>query len=104
MSTSFRDLIKKAIAIEAKMAEFYGTMAPKATTPETREIFKILASEEEEHRALLENYLEQGVFPQIPKITETDLEPTVKMVASITPDTTPAEALAFAIRVPTSVL
>ena len=46
------------------MAEFYGTMATKATTPETREIFKILAGEEEEHRVLLEAYLEKGEFPQ----------------------------------------
>ena len=38
----------------------------KATTPETREVFKILADEEEEHRALLENYLEKGEFPKIP--------------------------------------
>jgi hypothetical protein len=60
VSTNFRDLIKKAIAIEAKMAEFYGTMTTKATTPETREIFKILSGEEEEHRVLLENYLEKG--------------------------------------------
>jgi rubrerythrin len=98
MSTNFRDLIQKAIAIEAKMAEFYGSMTTKATTPETREIFKILAGEEEEHRVLLENYLEKGEFPQIPKINAADLEPTVKMVASITPDITPTDALAFAIR------
>ena len=67
MSANFRDLIQKAIAIEAKMAEFYGKMAEKATTPETREVFKILAGEEEEHRVLLENYLEKGEFPQIPQ-------------------------------------
>ncbi len=98
MSTHFRDLIQKAIAIEAKMAEFYGTMVTKATTPETREIFKILAGEEEEHRALLGAYLEKGVFPKIPNVNATDLEPTVKVVASITPDITPTDALAFAIR------
>ena len=32
------------------MAEFYEKMATKATTSETREVFKILAGEEEEHR------------------------------------------------------
>ena len=51
MGATFRDLIQKAMAIEAKMAEFYGQMADKATTPEAREVFKILAGEEEEHRA-----------------------------------------------------
>jgi len=40
------NLFKKAIAIEAKMAEFYDKMATKVTTPETREVFKILAGEE----------------------------------------------------------
>ena len=98
MSDSFRELIQKAIAIEAKMAEFYGKMAKKATTPEAREVFKILAGEEEEHRALLENYAKQGEFPQVPRIGESDLEPTLKIVASITPDMAPADALAFAIR------
>ena len=98
MSDRFRDLIQKAIAIEAKMAEFYEKMATKATTPETREVFKILAGEEEEHRVLLENYAKQGEFPQVSRIGESDLEPTLKMVASITPDMAPADALAFAIR------
>ena len=98
MSASFRELIQKAMAIEAKMAEFYGKMAKEATNPEAREVFKILAGEEEEHRALLENYAKKGEFPQVPRIGESDLEPTLKMVASITPDMGPAEALAFAIR------
>jgi rubrerythrin len=98
MAANFRELIRKAIAIEAKMAEFYGTMATKATTPEAREIFKILAGEEEEHRALLQTYKEQGVFPRVSQVEEADLEPTLKVVASITPDTTPTDALAFAIR------
>ena len=98
MSDSFRALIQKAIAIEAKMAEFYGKMAVEATNPEARKIFKILAGEEEEHRVSLENYPEKGEFPQIPRIGESDLEPTLKVVASITPDMAPAEALAFAIR------
>jgi rubrerythrin len=98
MAANFRQLIQKAITIETKMAEFYGTMTKKATTPETREVFKILAGEEEEHRALLETYLEKGEFPRIPKIEEADLEPTLKAVASITPDMTPTDALVFAIR------
>ena len=78
MSDSFRDLIQKAIAIEAKMAEFYEKMATKATTPETREVFKILAGEEKEHRVLLENYPKRGEFPKIPQIGESDLEPTFR--------------------------
>jgi rubrerythrin len=98
MHADFRGLIRTAIAIEAKMAEFYGKMATKATTPETREILRILAGEEEEHRVLLENYLEKGVFPQVPQIGAADLEPTLKVVGSITPDMAPADALAFAIR------
>ena len=98
MTANFRELIQKAIAIEAKMAEFYEKMATKATTPETREVFKILAGEEEEHRVLLENYLERGEFPKIPQIGEVDLEPTLKVVTSITPDMAPVDALAFAIR------
>jgi rubrerythrin len=98
MSDSFRELIHKAMAIEAKMAAYYGKMAEEATTAETREVFKILAGEEEEHRALLENYAKKGEFPQVPRIGESDLEPTLKMVASITPDMAPADALAFAIR------
>jgi rubrerythrin len=98
MGATFRDLIQKAIAIEAKMAEFYGKMAEEATNPEAREVFKILAGEEEEHRDSLENYAKKGVFPQIPRIEESDLEPTLKVVASITPDMAPADALAFAIR------
>ncbi len=98
MGATFRSLMQKAIAIEAKMAEFYGKMAVEATTPETREVFQILAGEEEEHRVLLENYAEKGEFPQFPRIDESDLEPTLKVVASITPDMAPAEALAFAIR------
>jgi rubrerythrin len=49
MSANFRELIQKAMAIEAKMAEFYDKMAEKATTPETRAVFKILAGEEKEH-------------------------------------------------------
>jgi rubrerythrin len=98
MNTNFRELIKKAMAIEAKMAEFYGKMAGEATNPEAREIFKILAGEEEEHRVLLENYLEKGEFPKIPQIGAFDLEPTLKVVMSITPDMAPAAALAFAIR------
>ena len=98
MSASFRDLIQKAMAIEVKMAAYYGKMAEEATTSETREVFKILADEEEEHRALLENYAKKGEFPQVPRIGESDLEPTLKMVASITPDMAPTDALAFAIR------
>ncbi len=98
MSASFRELIQKAIAIEAKMAEYYGKMAKEATNPEAREVFKILAGEEEEHRALLENYSKKGEFPQVPRIGESDLEPTLKAVTSITPDMAPADALAFAIR------
>ena len=98
MSTHLCGLIQKTIAIEAKMAEFYGTMTTEATTPETREVFKILAGEEEEHRVLLENYLEKGEFPQISHVKEADLEPTLKVVASITPDMEPVDALAFAIR------
>ena len=98
MNDNFRDLIQKAIAIEAKMAEFYEKMATKAITPETREVFKILAGEEKEHRVLLENYLERGEFPKIPQIGEVDLEPTLEMVSSITPDMAPTDALAFAIR------
>lgn len=98
MAANFRALLKKAIAIETKMAEFYGSMVTKATDPETREIFKILTEEEEEHRALLENYLDKGEFPQVPKIKEADLEPMMQVVASITPDTSPSDALAFAIR------
>jgi rubrerythrin len=98
MYADFRDLIRTAITIEAKMAEFYGKMATKATTPETREILRILAGEEEEHRVLLENYLKKGVFPQVPQIGAADLEPTLKVVGSITPDMAPADALAFAIR------
>ena len=98
MSANFRELIQKAIAIEAKMAEFYGKMAGEATNPEAREVFKILAGEEEEHRASLENYAKQGEFPQLPRIGESDLDPTLKAVTSITPDMAPADALAFAIR------
>jgi rubrerythrin len=98
MTANFRELIQKAIAIEARMAEFYGAMATKATTPETREILKILAGEEEEHRALLVTYLEQGQFPRVPRINEADLEPTLKVVGSINQDTAPGDALAFAIR------
>ena len=98
MSASFRELIQKAMAIEVKMAAYYGKMTEEATTSEAREVFKILAGEEEEHRALLENYAKKGEFPQVPKIRESDLEPTLKMVASITPDMAPTDALAFAIR------
>jgi rubrerythrin len=98
MNANFRELIKKAMAIEAKMAEFYGKMAEEATNPEAREVFKILAGEEEEHRVLLENYLERGKFPKIPQIRAVDLEPTLKVVTAITPDMAPADALAFAIR------
>ena len=98
MSANFRELIQKAIAIEAKMAEYYGKMAEEATNPEAREVFKILAGEEEEHRALLENYAKNGEFPQLPSIGESDLEPTLKAVTSITPDMAPADALALAIR------
>jgi rubrerythrin len=98
MGATFRELIRQAMAIESKMAEFYEKMADKATTPETRKVFEILAGEEKEHRSLLENYLEKGEFPSIPPVGEADLEPTLKMVASITPDMTPTDALAFAIR------
>ena len=98
MTSDFRDLIQKAIGIEAKMAAFYGNMAMKATTSEAREVLKILAGEEDEHRALLENYLEKGEFPQIPQIWENDLDPTLKVVGSITTDMAPTDALAFAIR------
>ena len=80
------------------MAAFYGNMATKATTSETREVLKILAGEEEEHRVSLENYLERGEFPKIPQIGEIDLEPTLKVVGSITSDMAPTDALAFAIR------
>ena len=98
MHPDFRSLIQKAVTIEAKMAEFYGKMAKETTNPEAREVFEILAGEEEEHRALLENYSEKGEFPQIPQIGEFDLEPTLKVVASFTPDMAPTDALAFAIR------
>jgi len=98
MTATFRDLIQKAMGIESKMAEFYEKMADKATTPETREVFNILAGEEKEHRVLLENYLEKGAFPQISPVGESDLEPTLKVVASITDDMGPLDALAFAIR------
>jgi rubrerythrin len=98
MKPDFRGLMKRAIAIEVKMAEFYGRMAEETTNPDACEVFKILAGEEEEHRALLENYLEKGEFPQLPRIGEIDLEPTLKVVTSITPDMAPADALAFAIR------
>ena len=46
----------------------------------------------------MENYAKKGEFPAIPPVGEGDLEPTLKVVASITPDMTPADALAFAIR------
>lgn len=98
MHPDFRTLIQKAIAIEAKMAEFYGKMSEETPNPEVREVFAILAGEEEEHRALLENYAEKGEFPQIPPIREFDLEPTLKVVTAITPDMAPLDALAFAIR------
>jgi len=98
MNTDFRNLIQKAIAIEAKMAEFYEKIATKATTPETRETFNILAGEEKEHQILLENYRERGEFPKVPQIGEVDLETTLKVVTSITPDMAPSEALAFAVR------
>ena len=98
MSDSFRELIQKAMAIEVKMAAYYGKMAEKATTSEAREVFKLLADEEEEHRALLENYLERGEFPKIPQIGTIDLEPTLIAVTSITSDMAPSDALAFAIR------
>jgi rubrerythrin len=98
MVAPFRELIQKAIAIEDKMAEFYGKMATGATTSETREIFEILAAEEREHRVLLENYLEKGVFTPVPRIEASDLEPTLQVVASITPDMAAVDALAFAIR------
>jgi rubrerythrin len=98
MSDSFRDLIQKAIAIETHMAKIYGNMAAAATNQGTREVFKILAEEEEEHRVLLEGYLEKGEFPKIPQIGASDLEPTLEVVTSITPDMAPADALAFAIR------
>ena len=98
MNADFRGLLQRAIAIEAKMAEFYGRMAEEATNPQAREVFRILAGEEEEHRVLLENYSTKGEFPQLTRIGESDLEPTLKVVASITPDMAPADALAFAIR------
>lgn len=98
MSASFRELIQIAIAIEVKMAEYYGKMAEETTNPEVREVFKIVAGEEEEHRVLLENYSKKGEFPQFPRISENDLEPTLKVVTSITPDMAPTDALAFAIR------
>jgi rubrerythrin len=98
MDDNFRTLLRKAIGIEAKMADFYGKMAAKAATPQSREVLAILAGEEEEHRVLLENYLEKGEFPQISPVGESDLEPTLKLIASITPDTSPLDALAFAIR------
>jgi rubrerythrin len=98
MTANFRELLQKAIAIEAKMTEFYCTMAAKATTPETQDILKILAGEENEHRVLLETYADIGIFPKIPKISESDLEPTLKVVGAITQDTAPADALAFALR------
>jgi rubrerythrin len=46
----------------------------------------------------LANYLEKGEFPPIPSIGEADLEPTEKVVAAITRDMSPIDALAFAIR------
>jgi rubrerythrin len=98
MNGNFRDLIQTAMGIESKMAEFYGKMATQATTPETREVFQILAGEEEEHRVLLAKYLEKGVFPDIASVGAADLEPTLKVVASITKDIGPLDALAFAIR------
>jgi len=98
MGVNFRELIQKAMAIEVKMAAYYGKMAEKATTSEAREVFKLLADEEEEHRALLENYAKKGEFPQLPKIGESDLEPTLKTISSFTPDMAPADALALAIR------
>lgn len=98
MNGDFRDLIQKAMGIESKMADFYGKMATQATTPETREVFKILAGEEEEHRVLLADYLEKGAFPQVSPVGEADLEPTLKVVASITDNMGPLDALAFAIR------
>jgi rubrerythrin len=98
MTANFRELLEKAIAIEARMAEFYGAMAEKATNPEHREILKILVGEENEHRFSLGNYLEIGIFPQTPKIRESDLDDTLKVVGSITPEMAPTDALAFAIR------
>jgi rubrerythrin len=98
MATNFRELIKKAIAIEEKLAEFYGDMAMKAATPIVRDIFKILADDEKEHRALLEAHEKQGIFPRLPQVKEADLEPTLQIVASITSDTTLIDALAFAIK------
>lgn len=98
MTANFRELLQQAVAIEARMAEFYGTMAAQAATPETSEILKILAGEENEHRVLLETYLDIGIFPKIPKISASDLEPALQAVGAITQDTAPADALAFAVR------
>ena len=71
----------------------------KATTPETREVFKILAGEEKEHRVSIRKLCWREVnFPKFPKLGQVDLEPTLEAVSSITPDMAPADALAFAIR------
>jgi rubrerythrin len=98
MTANFHELLQKAIAIEARMAEFYDAMAKKATLPETRKIFKNLAEEENEHRFSLENYLEIGIFPQIPKSWEPDLDTVLNAVGSITPEMAPNDALALVIR------
>ena len=98
MNGDFRDLIKKAMGIESKMAEFYGKMARRPQLRKPARCFKILAGEEEEHRVLLANYLEEGAFPQVSPVGEADLAPTLKVVASITDDMGPFDALAFAIR------
>lgn len=98
MTTKFRELLNKAIAFEAKMAEFYGTMAIKATNPDGREILEILAGEEKQHQILLQNYLNEGIFPRVPQVSEADLAPALQLVTYITPDMKPGGALAFAIR------
>ena len=98
MSDNFRELIQKAIAIEAKMAEFYGKMAEEATTRKPARFSKSWPAKKKNTEPHWKTMRRKVNFPKFPRIGESDLEPTLKVVGSITPDMAPADALAFAIR------
>jgi len=91
------DLIHEAINQHELARDFYHKMAHLATKPETREIFEFLERDAEENKARLRQCLTPEGCPVVPPAHDAHLAEHLK-TPPITPDLSPKDALALAIK------
>lgn len=80
MARSADDILKEAILLETRGKQFYKNVAEKCDSPAAREIFEMMAREEDEHILFLKkqfiNYTQKHSFSK-PEAHEEDPEETV---------------------------